>query len=174
MPDAYGFLLDAELNKAFDVWSGYLNSRTGEDFGARARQRHLLEAARTAAAEDELAHARALVAELYDEAEAAGLPWAPARPAPEEADREARDYAKDELRKVFTVQGREDLDSIGIYLSVTRRRFRALPDLDAATRRDIDYICARAGMALDLAHATAARRELERLEALARRLGVKP
>ncbi|MFE8913474.1 hypothetical protein [Streptomyces globisporus] len=33
---------------------------------------------------------------------------------------------------------------------------------------------ARAGMALDPAHATAARWELERLEALARRLGVKP
>ncbi|MFB8384687.1 hypothetical protein ACFYZ6_24660 [Streptomyces rubiginosohelvolus] len=173
MPDVYGFLLDAEVSKAFDVWSGYLNSRTGEDPGARARLRNLLESARTAAAEDELAHARALVAEMYDEAEEAGLPWAPVRPGAEEADREARDYAKDELRKVFTVQRREDLDTIAIILRVTRRRFRSLPVLDATTRRDIDYICARAGMALDLAHATAARRELERLEALARRLGVK-
>ncbi|GGS36303.1 MULTISPECIES: hypothetical protein [Streptomyces] len=174
MPDVYGFLLDAELRKAFDVWSGYLSSRTGEDPGARSRLRDLLESARAAAAEDELAHARALVAEMHDQAEAAGLPWAPSRPTAEEADRQARDYAKDDLRKVFTVQRREDLDTIAIILSVTRRRFRALPDLDAATRRDIDYICARAAMALDLAHATAARRELERLEALARRLGVKP
>lgn len=174
MPDVYGFLLDAELSKAFDVWSGFLNSRTGEDPGARARLRDLLEAARTAAAEDEPARARALVAEMYDEAEEAGLPWAPVRPTAEEADRQARDYAKDDLRKTFTVRRREELDSIGIYLRVTRRRFRELPDLDAATRRDIDYICARAGMALDLAHTTAAWRELERLEALARRLGVKP
>ncbi|GGP43549.1 hypothetical protein [Streptomyces sindenensis] len=174
MPDVYGFLLDAELSKAFDVWSGYLNSRTGEDPGVRARLRDLLESARTAAAEDELVHARALVAEMYDEAEEAGLPWAPARPTAEKADRQARDYAKDDLRKVCTVQRREALDTIAIILSVTRRRFWALPDLDAATRRDIDYICARAGMALDLAHETAARRELERLESLARRLGVKP
>ncbi|MDQ0983826.1 hypothetical protein [Streptomyces sp. V2I9] len=174
MPDVYQLMMDAELSKAFDVWSGYLNSRTGEDSGARARLRDTLESARAAAADGELAHARALVAEMYDEAYEAGLRWAPARPTPEEADREARDYVKDELRNVFTVHRREELDTIGICLSVTRRSFRALPDLDAATRHDIAYICARAGMALDLAHATAARRELERLEALARRLGARP
>jgi hypothetical protein len=57
---------------------------------------------------------------------------------------------------------------------VTRRRLRTVPGLDAATHQEILYISARAGMALDLAHPTAARRELERLKAIARRCGVEP
>ncbi|MFD7684840.1 hypothetical protein [Streptomyces sp. NPDC059781] len=59
-------------------------------------------------------------------------------------------------------------------MSVAGRRLRTAPGLDTATRQDILYATARAGMALDLAHPTAARRELERLEAIARRCGVEP
>lgn len=174
MPDVYQIMLDAELSKAFDVWSGYLNARTGEDPEARARLRSALDAAREAADTDDPASARALVAEMYDDAREAGLPWAPLPPDPCTADRQARDYAKDDLRGVLPVHLREELDSIAIYLSVTGRRLRTAPDLDTATRRDILYITARAGMALDLAHPTAARRELERLKAIARRCGVEP
>ena len=94
----------------------------------------------------------------------------PARPC--EADSQTRDYAKDELRQVLPLELREDLDSVAIYLRVTGRRLQAAPGLDAATRQDIIYITARAGMALDFADLTAARRELERLKALARRWGV--
>ncbi|WP_234311752.1 hypothetical protein [Streptomyces griseus] len=170
----YHFMQDAELNKAFDVWSGYLEARTGEDPEIRARLRSLLESAREAAAEGDAASARAWVADLYDEACAAGLPWAPPRLRPCEADRQTRDYVKDELRRALPVHLREELDSIAIYLSVTARRLRTAPGLDAAARQDVLYVTARAGMALDLAHPTAARRELERLKALARRWGVEP
>ncbi|WP_245235806.1 divergent polysaccharide deacetylase family protein [Streptomyces durhamensis] len=48
------------------------------------------------------------------------------------------------------------------------------PDLDVAARQDVLYLAARAWMALDLAHPAAARRELERLAAIARRRGVEP
>ncbi|GAB2450914.1 hypothetical protein GCM10027162_55220 [Streptomyces incanus] len=174
MPDVYEIMLDAELSKAFDVWSGYLDARTGEDPQARARLRSTLRSAREAAAADDPESARALVAEMYDAAREAGLPWAPVLPGPCAADRQARDYAKDELREVLPVHLREELDSIAIYLSVTGRRLRTAPGLDTATRQDILYITARAGMALDLAQPTAARRELERLKGIARRCGVEP
>ncbi|MFJ2946611.1 hypothetical protein ACIO8H_03035 [Streptomyces sp. NPDC087226] len=174
MPDVYQIMRDAELSKAFDVWSGYLNARTGEDPEARARLRSALDAAREAAAADDPASARALVAEMYDDAREAGLPWAPLPPDPCTADRQARDYAKDGLREVLPIHLRDELDTIALFLSVTGRRLRAAPNLDTATRRDILYITARAGMALDLAHPTAARRELERLKAIARRCGVEP
>ena len=174
MPDVYKIMLDAELNRAFDVWSGYLNAETGEDPRIRARLRATLQSAREAAAEGDPASARAWVAEMYDAARQGGLAWAPVSPDPCAADRLTRDYAKDELRHVLPVHLREDLDSIAIYLRVTGRRLQAAPDLDAATQQDIRYITARAGMALDLAHPTAARRELERLQALARRCGVEP
>ncbi|WKX17486.1 hypothetical protein [Streptomyces sp. HUAS CX7] len=174
MPDVYKIMLDAELSKAFDVWSGYLDARTGEDPQARARLRSSLESAREAAAAGDPASARALVAEMYDDVREAGLPWAPVLPDPCTADRQARDYAKDDLREVLPLHLRDELDSIEIFLSVTDRRLRTAPGLDRATRQDILYITARAGMALDLAHPTAARRELERLEAIARRCGVEP
>lgn len=172
MPDVYEILLDAELSKAFDVWSSYLDARTGEDPQARARLRSTLERAREAAAESDRGAARALVAEMYDEARGAGLPWAPPLPGPCATDRQTRDYAKDELRQALPLDLRDDLDTIAIFLSVTGRRLDAAPGLDAATRQDILYIQARAGMALDLAHPAAARRELERLKAIARRWGV--
>ncbi|MEE1742595.1 hypothetical protein [Streptomyces sp. BE147] len=174
MPDVYKVMLDAELSKAFDVWSGYLNARTGEDPQVRARLRSTLQSARAAAAGGDPAYARALVAEMYEDSREAGLPWAPVPPGPCAADRQARDYVKDELRQVLPVHLREDLDSIAIYLSVTGRRLQNAPGLDAAAHQDILYISARAGMALDLAHPTAARRELERLQAIARRHGVEP
>ncbi|MET8750334.1 hypothetical protein ABZW32_09630 [Streptomyces sp. NPDC004667] len=170
----YRIMLDAELGKAFDVWSGYLDARTGEDPQVRARLRSALQSARAAAAEGDPVSARALVAEMYEDAAEAGLAWAPVPPGPRAADRQARDYAKDGLRQVLPVHLREDLDSIAIYLRVTGRRLRTAPGLDAATQQDILYVSARAGMALDLAHPTAARRELERLEAIARRCGVEP
>lgn len=172
MPDVYKIMLDAELSKAFDVWSSYLDARTGEDLQARARLRSTLRSAREAAAAGDPEFARALVSEMYDDAREAGLPWAPVLPGPCAADRQARDYAKDDLREVLPVHLREELDSIAIYLSVTGRRLRTAPGLDTAARQDILYITARAGMALDLAHPTAARRELERLKAIARRCGV--
>ncbi|MFF4548519.1 hypothetical protein [Streptomyces sp. NPDC001435] len=90
----YKIMLDAELNKAFDVWSGYLDARTGEDPQARARLRSTLEAARAAVAEGDPASARALVADMYDDAREVGLPWAPMAPSPCEADKQARDYAR--------------------------------------------------------------------------------
>ncbi|MGK5733769.1 hypothetical protein [Streptomyces sp. URMC 124] len=172
MPDTYKSMLDAGLNKAFDVWSSYLDARTGEDPAVRDRLRSALESARAAAAGGDSVTARTLVADMYDDARAAGLRWAPSPPRPCEADRQARDYAKDDLRHVLPVELREHLDSIAIYLSVTGRRLRTAPDMDDATRRDIGYITARAGMALDLAHAAAAQHELERLKAIARRWGV--
>ncbi|MFJ4686341.1 hypothetical protein [Streptomyces sp. NPDC088789] len=172
MPDGYEVLLDAELSKAFDVWSSYLGARTGEDPQVRARLGSALRSARDAADDDDPVSARAWVEEMYDEAEEAGLPWAPARPRPCEADRQARDYAKDTLRQALPPRLREELDGIALFLRVTNRRLQAAPGLDAATRQDIRYLLARAGMALDLAHPTAARRELERLTALARRCGV--
>ncbi|MFJ7017214.1 hypothetical protein ACIQUW_02530 [Streptomyces sp. NPDC101117] len=174
MPDVYGIMLDAELSQAFDVWSAYLDARTGEDHQARTRLRSTLRSAREAAGAGDLESARALVAEMYDDARDAGLPWAPVRPDARTADRQARDYAKDELRQLLPVDQREELDSIAIYLSVTRRRLRTAPGLDAATCRDILYVSARADMALDLAHPRAAWRELERLKAIARRCGVEP
>ncbi|MGW1587987.1 hypothetical protein [Streptomyces sp. NPDC002386] len=85
------------------------------------------------------------------------------------------DYAKDDRRTALPVSFREDLDSVAISLSVTNRRLQAAsPRLDAATREDIVYVTARASMAFDLAHLPAARRELERLEAIARHWGVEP
>ncbi|MFG3509245.1 hypothetical protein ACGF5F_27495 [Streptomyces sp. NPDC047821] len=111
---------------------------------------------------------------MYDDARESGLSWAPMPTGPCAADRQTRDYAKDDLRKVLPVHLREDLDSVAIYLSVKGRRLQNAPGIDAASRQDIHYISARAGMALDLAHPTAARRELERLEAIARRCGVEP
>ncbi|MGN5377396.1 hypothetical protein ACQ4WX_05770 [Streptomyces lasalocidi] len=80
MPDAYQIMLDAELSKAFDVWSGYLDADTGEDPGARARLRSMLERARAAAAEGDLVSARAAVTDMYDDARETRLPWAPAPP----------------------------------------------------------------------------------------------
>ncbi|MFE3764300.1 hypothetical protein ACFXPI_21375 [Streptomyces sp. NPDC059104] len=170
----YRIMLDAELDKAFDVWSGYLDARTGEDPQVRARLRSALQSARAAAAEGDPVSARALVAEMYEDAAEAGLAWAPVLPGPRAADGQARDYAKDGLRQVLPVHLREDLDSIAIYLRVTGRRLETAPGLDAATQQDILYVSARAAMALDLAHPTAARRELERLKAIARRCGVEP
>lgn len=172
MPDVYEVMRDAELRKAFDVWSGYLDARTGEDPKARAGLRTLLERARAAAAEGDPDAARGLVSDLYDEAREAGLAWAPALPCPCEADRQIRDYAKDELPHVLPLAVRDRLGTIGLFLSVTGRRLRSAPGLDAATRRDILYITARAEMALDLAHPAAAQRELDRLKAIARRCGV--
>ncbi|WP_311570280.1 hypothetical protein [Streptomyces lancefieldiae] len=170
----YKIMLDAELSKAFDVWSGYLDARTGEDPQARARLRSTLQSAREAAAAGDPESARALVAEMYDDARVAGLPWAPVLPGPCAADRQARDYAKDELREVLPLHLRDELDGIALFLRVTSRRLQNAPGLDTATHQDILYITARAGMALDLAHPAAARRELERLEAIARRCGVEP
>ncbi|MGW0908354.1 hypothetical protein [Streptomyces sp. NPDC002853] len=173
MPDAYEAMLDAELSKAFDVWSGYLDARTGEDPQVRARLRSMLDSARASSTEGDLAAARALVANMYDDACEAALPWAPPRPRPCEEDRQTRDYAKDTLRQVLPLGLRDRLDHVALFLSVTGRHLQAAPDLDAATRQDILYISARAAMALDLAHPAAAQRELERLEAIARRCGVK-
>ncbi|MGW0575506.1 hypothetical protein ACWD25_05930 [Streptomyces sp. NPDC002920] len=172
MPDAYEVMLEAELHKAFDVWSGYLDARTGEDPETRVRLRSFLERAGAAAAEGDSERARALIADMYDEAREAGLRWAPCLPRPCEADGQARDYAKDTLRQVLSLGLRDRLDHIAIFLSVTNRRIQAAPGLDEATRQDVRYITARAGMALDLAHATAASRELERLKEIARRWGV--
>ncbi|MFF3691302.1 hypothetical protein [Streptomyces sp. NPDC002187] len=174
MPDAYNVMLDAELSKSFDVWSGYLDARTGEDPQPRARLRSMLESARAAVAEGDSATARVLVADMYDDAREAGLPWAPSPPRPCEADRQVRDYAKDALPQVLPLGLRDRLDHIAVSLRVTGRRLQAAPGLDASIRQDVLYITARAGMALDLAHPTAARRELERLEAIARRCGVEP
>ncbi|MFG3249506.1 hypothetical protein [Streptomyces sp. NPDC048187] len=168
----YEIMLDAELSKAFDVWSGYLDARTGEDPDARARLRSTLHSAREAASAGDLEFARALVAEMYDDAREAGLPWAPVLPDPCEADQQARDYAKDDLREVLPLHLRDELDTIALFLTVTGRHLHTAPGLGTATRQDILYITARAGMALDLAHPAAARRELERLQAIARRCGV--
>ncbi|GHI82933.1 hypothetical protein Sxan_02970 [Streptomyces xanthophaeus] len=156
------------------MWSGYLNARTGEDPQVRARLRSTLQSARNAAAGGELDTGRALVTEMYDDARETDLPWAPVQPGPCTADLQARDYSKDELRTVLPVRLREDLDSIALFLRVTGRRLKNAPGLDAATRRDVLYVSARAGMALDLAHPTAARRELERLREIARRCNVAP
>lgn len=172
MPDVYGVMRDAELRKAFDVWSGYLDARTGEDPEARAGLRALLESAREAAAEGDAGAARAWVADMYDAAREAGLRCAPALPRPCEADRQTRDYAKDELPRVLPRALRDRLSTIELFLYMTGRRLQAAPGLDTAARRDILYITARAEMALDLAHEAAAQRELERLGALARRWGV--
>ncbi|MFD7612652.1 hypothetical protein [Streptomyces sp. NPDC059828] len=174
MPDAYDVMLDAELSKAFDVWSSYLDARTGEDAQARARLRSRLEWAREAVADGDRASALLGVADMYDETHGPGLSWAPPLPRPGEADEQARDYAKDELRHVLPLDLRDELGSIALFLRVTGRRLQSAPALDAATREDVAYITARAGMALDLAHPTAARRELERLEAIARRCGAEP
>ncbi|MEU9418997.1 hypothetical protein [Streptomyces sp. NPDC048272] len=170
----YKIMLDAELSKAFDVWSSYLNARTGEDARARSQLSSTLQSAREAAAEEDLVSARNLVAKMYHDAGEADLDWAPVQPGPCTADGQARDYAKDELRQVLPVQLREDLDGIALFLRVTSRRIQSAPGLDAATRQDILYISARAGMALDLAHPVAARRELERLKEIARRCNVAP
>ncbi|MER6349144.1 hypothetical protein ACWC10_25850 [Streptomyces sp. NPDC001595] len=172
MPDTYVIMLDAELSKAFDVWAGYLDADTGEDPEARARLRRTLEAARAAAADGEPTTARTLVADMYEDARGAGLRWAPSPPRPWEADRQARDYARNELRHVLSVDLRARLDSIELFLRVMTRRLYAVPGLDAATRQDILYLTARAEMALDLAHPAAARREYERLQDIARRWGV--
>jgi hypothetical protein len=167
-------MLDAELSKAFDVWSGYLDARTSEDPQVRARLCSMLESARTAAAEGDLVTARALVADMYDDAREAALVWAPTPPRPCEADRQARDYARDTLPRVLPLGLRDRLDHIVVSLSVTGRRLEAIPGLDAATRQDVLYITARAGMAVDLAHPTAARRELDRLKEIAQRWGLEP
>ncbi|MGW7080299.1 hypothetical protein [Streptomyces sp. NPDC054866] len=174
MPDAYEVMLDAELSKAFDVWSGYLDARTGEAPEVRAQLRCMLGSARAAGAAGDPATARAVVADMYEVAReaAADLPWAPSPPRPCEADRQARDYAKDTLKRALPVNTQDRLDHVAVSLRVTGRRLQAVPGLDAATRQDILYITARAEMALDLVHLAAARRELERLEALARRWGV--
>ncbi|MEU7576657.1 hypothetical protein AB0B50_03515 [Streptomyces sp. NPDC041068] len=172
MSEAYDVMLDAELSKAFDVWTGYLSARTGEDPEVRARLRSMLASARAAADEGDPSSARTLVADMYDEARAAGLPWAPTPPRPDEADRQARDYAKDELRQSLPLALRDRLDTIALFLRVTSRSLQDVPGLDCAARQDIRYITGRAGMALDLAHPAAAQRELERLEAVARRWGV--
>jgi hypothetical protein len=172
VPDVYEVMLDAELRKAFDVWSGYLDARTGEDPQVRADLRAMLEKARAAASEDAPAVARSWVADMYDEARQAGLAWAPAPPRPCEADAQVRDYAKDELPHVLPRALRDRLGWIKVSLSVTTRRLQAVPGLDAATRQDVLYVTARAGMALDLGHPVAAQRELERLEGIARRWGV--
>ncbi|NBM14715.1 hypothetical protein [Streptomyces sp. GC420] len=174
MPDAYRVVLDAELSKAFDVWSGCLDARTGEDPQARARLCSMLESARASAAEGDAATARAWVADMYEDAREAGLPWAPSPPRPCEADRQARDYAKDALPQVLPLGLRDRLDHIALSLRVTGRRLQTAPGLDEATRQDVHYITGRAWMALDLAHPTAARHELERLEAIARRCGAAP
>lgn len=86
VPDVYKIMLDAELNRAFDVWSGYLNAETGENPRIRARLRATLQSAREAAAEGDPASARAWVAEMYDAARQGGLAWAPVSPDPCAAD----------------------------------------------------------------------------------------
>ncbi|MGW3088439.1 hypothetical protein [Streptomyces sp. NPDC001108] len=173
MPDTYRIMLDAELAKAFDVWSGYLGAETGEDPVVRERLRSALESARAAAAAGDREFARTRVADMYEEAEEARLRWAPTAPRPREADGQARDYAKDRLRGTMSVHRRERLDTLAILLRVGARRLLALPGLDGAVREDIDYITARASMALDLDHPVAAERELERLRALERRCGLR-
>lgn len=174
MPDVHEIRLDAELNKWFDVWSSYLDADTGEDPQARARLRSTLEAACSAAAEGDRESARAMLADMYDDAREAGLPWAPTEPRPCDADSQARDYAKDELRQVLPLPLRDELGVVALHLRVIDRRCRTAPGIDAATRQDMLYLIARAGMALDLAHLAAARHELDRLKALARRRGVQP
>lgn len=174
MPDVYQVTLDAELSKAFDVWSGYLDADTGEDPEARARLRSMLEQARAAAAEGDLVSARAAVTDMYDDARETRLPWAPEPPRPCEADEQVRDYAKDELVKVLPLRARDALEIVALSLSVRGSRLQCLPGLDRATRQDIHYIIGRAKMALDLAHPTAVRRELERLAAIERRWGIEP
>lgn len=155
------------------MWSGYLHARTGEDPQVRAGLRATLDAARTAAAEGDPATARALVADMYDDAREAALPFAPLPLRPCEADRQTRDYAKDTLKQELPGGLRDRLDHVALFLGVRGRELQDAPGLDAATRQDIVYITARASMALDLAHPAAARRELERLEAIARQCGVR-
>ncbi|MCL6736232.1 hypothetical protein [Streptomyces neyagawaensis] len=174
MPDVYGVVLDAELGKAFDVWSSYLDARTGEDEQARGRLRSMLESAREQATAGEHAAARRWLADMYDEAREVALPWAPTLPRPCEADRQTRDYVKDTLSRTLPPELRDRLDAIALSLSVTGRRLQRATGIDAATRQDVLYLTARAGMALDLAHPAAAQRELDRLTALARRCGVEP
>ncbi|GGW54318.1 hypothetical protein GCM10010340_36110 [Streptomyces griseoloalbus] len=73
--------------------------------------------------------------DMYDEARAAGLPWALSRPRPCGADRQARDYAEDALPQVLPLGLRDHLDQAAPFLSVTARRLEAALD---STRR-----CAR-------------------------------
>ncbi|KND40117.1 hypothetical protein [Streptomyces acidiscabies] len=170
MTDAYEVFQDAGLRKAYDVWDSYLAASTGEDPNTRETLRSLLESAREYG---EFTWAQTKLAEMYDEARKAGLTCAPPPPRPAEEDRQVRDYAKDLLRGSLPLRLLDRLNSIHISLRVLNRRFHDAPDLDTATREDVLYITARAESALDLAHADAAKRELERLKTLARRCGVK-
>lgn len=61
VPDVYKIMLDAEVSMAFDVWSGYLDARTGEDAQVRARLRSTLHSARAAAAEGDVLSRASLV-----------------------------------------------------------------------------------------------------------------
>lgn len=64
VPDVYEVMPDVELRKAFDVWSGYLDARTGEDPQVRADLRAMLEKAREAASEGAPDVARSRVADM--------------------------------------------------------------------------------------------------------------
>jgi len=169
---AYEALRDAGLRKAFDVWGGYLAARTGEDPRVLSRLRALLESAREFAAEGDADWARELVDQMYEEARDGGLRWAPTPPRPQEADAQARDYAKDVLPGVLSLELRDRLDAVEVSVRVLGFRFQDAPGLDESVRQDVLYLTARAEAALDLAHLAAAERELGRLRTLARWWGV--
>ncbi|MFJ9590607.1 hypothetical protein [Streptomyces acidicola] len=85
---------------------------------------------------------------MYDKAREAALLWAPSQPRPREADRQMRDYAKDTLPQVLPLGIRDRLDHVAVSLRVTGRRLEAAPGFDEATRQDVLYNTARAGMAV--------------------------
>ncbi|WP_351222520.1 hypothetical protein [Streptomyces sp. NPDC002133] len=157
----------AELSKRLDVWSSYLGSRVDEGATGRRELEEVLAAARTAQAAGDLDSAEDLSRRLIDDAGEYGLPHAPSAPRPEEADAQVRDYVKDLLPEALSLAERDGLDRVSLFLRCESRRLRGRCDIDPLTRQDIDYVYARAWMALDLGQVEAANRELVRLRDIA-------
>ncbi|MBT2403895.1 MULTISPECIES: hypothetical protein [unclassified Streptomyces] len=171
MTDMFEIWQRAELAKRVDVLESFLGSRYAGDPALSREVASDAAAARTAlAAADPWRAQDCLDALERRAADWRGHPHFPAVPRPADADGQVRDYVKDRLRGVLSPVELDRLDFPHVSLSVLHRRLCGHPELDPQTREDIHYVHARGRMALDLGHADAAAREVERLRAIEARL----
>ncbi|QLE75695.1 hypothetical protein FGW37_32560 [Streptomyces rectiverticillatus] len=152
-------------------------SDSGDDGAVAARRRvaGTAAAARRALEGGDLDEAWRRVGDLESEAEDwADHPHFPPAPSRYEADAQVHDYAKDLARGFLSAKQRDDLKTIRLSLTVSRSRVLRLCHVTTRDRQDLDYVCGRISMSLDLGHVDAARRELARLREIDDRYRGKP
>ncbi|MGW6981194.1 hypothetical protein ACWGE1_17360 [Streptomyces sp. NPDC054932] len=172
MADVYYIWRLAEAAQQIDLLAGFLATRPGDGPATRREPAESAGAGRAAVAAGHLGEALDHLDDLREHAARwAGHPHHPGEPAAAEHDARVWDYAKDLLRAELRPQEAKVATARRMLteLRLLQREICTRPEADARARADAHYLAGRAAMAVELGRPGAARRELARLRALARR-----